>query len=473
MVLLGCAVVGVLLTACAVLLFGAQKPGEGNALHAAVEPVIFTESARELKNPKRGFYNIYKVEITDRDTDYLTLVDEYKYDTDTTLTLVEINLHNYRDREISRTGVSNVEMLFRALEAVDKQVIVRFLYDWDGETSGQEPDDLDTILTHMDQLEATLRRHSRQIFVLQGLFTGNWGEMSGTKYSSRQQLRQLAVQLASVTNDSTYLSVRAPAQWRVITQLEDPADLSSNPLAQRIGLFNDGMLGNESDFGTYAAADVEQTEDFPVWERSKELAFQDTLCRQVPNGGEVIVDNPYNDFENAVRDMAAMHVTYLNQEYDQTVFDKWAQARVSEPGCFAGLDGLTYIERHLGYRLLISDTDFICNRFKNRLCVDIALKNVGFAPLYREPEVKLVLCDEQGNRLKAFDLPQRLRELSGGNDAEEELTLHADIGLGEFQAGEYTLYFSIVDPDTGSYILLANEQDVERYGYCLARISLE
>ena len=122
MVLLGCAVVGVLLTACAVLLFGAQKPGEGNALHAAVEPVIFTESARELKNPKRGFYNIYKVEITDRDTDYLTLVDEYKYDTDTTLTLVEINLHNYRDREISRTGVSNVEMLFRALEAVDKHL---------------------------------------------------------------------------------------------------------------------------------------------------------------------------------------------------------------------------------------------------------------------------------------------------------------------------------------------------------------
>lgn len=473
MVVLGCAAAGVLLAACVVAFFGVQERGEGPALRAAVEPVLFTESARELKNPKRGFYNIYKIEITDRDTDYLTLVDEYKYDTDTTLTLVEINLHNYRDRELSRTGVSNVEMLFRALEAVDKQVIVRFLYDWDGETSGREPDELDIILTHMDQLEATLRRHSGQIFVLQGLFTGNWGEMSGTRYSAPQQLRQLAVQLASVTNDSTYLSVRAPAQWRVITKLEDLADLSSNPLAQRIGLFNDGMMGNESDFGTYAAADVETTEEFPAWERSKELAFQDALCRQVPNGGEVIVDNPYNDFENAVQTMAAMHVTYLNQEYDQAVFDKWAQTRVSEPGCFAGMDGLSYIERHLGYRLLIADTSFASNRFWNRLSVDVTLKNVGFAPLYREPEVKLVLCDEQGNRVKAFELPQRLRELAGGNEAEKELTISTDIDLGEFQAGEYTLYFSMVDSDTGSYILLANEQEVERYGYCLAHISLE
>ena len=51
-----------------------------------------------------------------------------------------------------------------------------------------------------------------------------------------------------------------------------------------------------------------------IRDREEELAFQDVLCSSVPSGGEVIVDNPYNDLENAIADLKTMHVSYLNED---------------------------------------------------------------------------------------------------------------------------------------------------------------
>ena len=40
-----------------------------------------------------------------------------------------------------------------------------------------------------------------------------------------------------------------------------------------------------------------------AWNRMEELAFQEKLCSRVPNGGEVIIDNEYNDLECAIADL--------------------------------------------------------------------------------------------------------------------------------------------------------------------------
>ena len=106
----------------------------------------FTESARQLRNPGRGYYNIYLFEITDEEVNYPQLVEAaYQKDKATTLTLVEINLQEYREGEISQAGLKNIDALFYALKKTDKQLIVRFLYDWAGENEKYEPDRLDVI----------------------------------------------------------------------------------------------------------------------------------------------------------------------------------------------------------------------------------------------------------------------------------------------------------------------------------------
>ncbi len=427
-----------------------------------VKAEIFEESSRLLQNPNRGFYRIYGFQITDDATDYTSKVDELYDDSDGfTLALIEINLKAYRSKDISPAGLNNIDALFKALSSKGKRLIVRFLYDWEKKNLLTEPSHLDRILRHMEQLQGILRRNAEQIFTLQGLFVGDWGEMHNTRYHSAEDLRRLAKKLAGVSK--SFLAVRTPVQWRLVT--EDGAD---EALAARIGLFNDGMLGSDTDLGTYNMEfQGEQRRS-----REEELAFQETLCRSVPNGGEVVVSNPFNDFGNAVRDLSAMHVTYLNRDYDTAVMEKWAAATVFESGCFNGMDGLSYIERHLGYRLLISEVKLERGFFQNQLTVKVFFRNEGFAPLYEEPEVMVSLRDADGGLIASYPAEHNLRDLPGGTETEKAGMVQASIPTKALSKGAYKLYLTLKDPVTEKEIFLANTQDSSPYGYCLGEMEV-
>lgn len=437
-----------------------------------VENFSFTESARELSNPNRGFYHLYRFQITEKPEDYRKLVKErYQKDTDTELTLVQISLQAYREGAIGEKGLENIKELFSALAALDKQLIIRFMYDEKGENELYEPESIDIILNHMEQLEPVLREAEKDIFVIQGLFTGNWGEMNGTRYNSAEDMRRLAEKLAEVTDDSTYLSVRMPAQWRGIIGLEDPKEaMVTHVLAGRLSLFNDGILGNDSDYGTYLSKNFVGVDEYGRWIREEELDFQRELCRTVPNGGEVIHDNVLNDLKNAVKELSAMHVTYLNMDYDENVMEKWKGTRVAEEGCFDGMDGYSYIERHLGYRLLIHDVCLKPSRDKKNMYAAVNLKNVGFAPLYRMPEIKLILYSEDEGQLPPMEMSCAVEQLVGGEEKEALQMAGVKIAVDELKRGKYEVYFRVEDPDTGRSILMANEEEEEAYGYQIGTI---
>ena len=435
------------------------------------EPVRFTESSRKLNNPNRGFYFIHDFWISDEEMDCVRLVDEkFGMNADTELALIQICLQDYREGAITEAGLSNIRSLFETLKSVDKQLIVRFVYDREGKGMEYEPESLDIILGHMRQLEPVLRSCSSQIFILQGLFIGSWGEMNGTRYTASGQLRTLASQLAAVTDDSTYLAVRTPRQRRIIVDSQEKLAQripEYDSLERRMGLFNDGMLGNESDYGTYGTDIHEDEADLvKAWTREEELSYQNWICSRVPNGGEVITPNSYNDFKNAIEDLAAMHVTYLNREYDGEVLKKWENAVYEGEGCFEGMNGLSYIERHLGYRLLITNVEFTGGSlWENRLTANISVKNAGFAPLYREVSAKLIFCSEENGRTITRPIDQSLTGLAGGGSAEDQIMLSVQVDLGEIPFEKYTVYLDLTDTATGKRIYLANEQDAEELGY--------
>lgn len=463
--------------------FGARGP------KGVIEQVEFTESDRKLNNPNRGFYQLYEFMITDEEMNYKEFIEEwYPKITDINLMFVQINLQSYRNGDITQKGLENIEKLFDILETYEKQLIIRFVYDREGKIDEYDPESLEVILKHMEQLEGTLKSHCNQIFIVQGLFTGNWGEMNGSKYDTAENWKILAEKLAQVTDKSTYLSVRTPAQWRSLISAEQipegvlsympetfgiEKEDSISPLWGRLGLFNDGMFGNESDYGTYGERIISDVLWDVGWKREDELAFQNELCRLVPNGGETIVDNPYNDLPNALRDLSTMHVTYLNKWHDEAVLQKWAETVVEEDGCFNGMDGYTYVERHLGYRLFIESVQLSYRRRGARLSVKIDMRNVGFAPVYRNPELKL-LIHKEGTEEEPFVYPIDgwLSCLAGGDEAETVLTLRTEINLEEFSEGNYKIYFAVVDPASQIHIRLANQQNEEIYGYCLGTVVL-
>ena len=90
-------------------------------------------------------------------------------DPDNELALIEVNLQAYRSGAISDAGMQNMKMLFTALDQQEKQYIVRFLYDWDGQNEQYEPQDINIIVGHIKQAESVLREYADRIFTLQGL----------------------------------------------------------------------------------------------------------------------------------------------------------------------------------------------------------------------------------------------------------------------------------------------------------------
>ena len=437
-----------------------------------MQPEKFTESAEKIKNPNRGFYYIYRFQIGENPEDYTKeLADEMEEDTETTLSMAEINLQGYRTGSLSDAALFNIRNLFLAMKETDRKWIVRFLYDWDGQNQKKEPDNIEVIIGHMEQLGSILKENKDCIFTMQGLFIGNWGEMHGTKFADTASMKKLAAKLAESTDSSTYLAVRTPVQWRQITGLLDPAKAKSG-LSKRLGLFNDGMLADKSDCGTYGEKSKKKAGKNAAWTRKEELAFQNKLCLNVPNGGEVITDNPYNDIEAAISDMKTMHVTYINEDYDPAVIEKWAASTVHTSDCFDGMDGKNYIERHLGYRLLLSNVKMSHNFGKDTVKVSLSFRNEGFAPLYRSCNGTVIIKDETGNTIMKKKLNADFTKLEGGSKSGQTLTASFTFSLRKREESTYSMYFSMTDQQDGTPIILANNEKMTENGYRIGTVTI-
>lgn len=447
--------------------------GHGDVTYQA-EP--FVESNRSLQNPNRGFYYIHGFWITEEETDFKeNVTNRFQNDRDTTLAMIQINLQTFRDGEISQQGLANIEDLFEELEQIDKNYIVRFLYDWDGQNLEREPENIDIILRHMEQVAPIVNKHKSRIYLMQGLFIGNWGEMNGTKYSSSEDVQTLANKLAEVTDEDIFLSVRMPMFWRQITRIADltEEELETSPLALRLGLYNDGIMGNEYDYGTYGNQTRAVNGDYTYWNREEELAFQEILCGKVPNGGEVIVENPYNDLDNAIVDLGTMHISYLNRDYDRNVLNKWAAGQISEESRFAGMDGLSYVEQRLGYRFYIHQARFQYDFKKDKITTSVDFKNAGFAPIYKETDVTLMLYYKNSGTWEEYPMEGNIYNLSGGNDTQLRETYECQIDLAGAKPEQVEVYVKMTDAQTGEQILLANEQEATETGYQVGTLQIE
>lgn len=435
-----------------------------------LDNVKLVESKNLINNPNRGFYRIYGFRIEDESVNWKQDVDKrIKNDDDATLALIEVNIQAYKDGKITDAGMNNIRELFDALSKQNKQYIVRFLYDWNGENQVYEPKNIRVILDHMKQLKGIMNEYADHIFTLQGLFIGNCGEMNNTQYIDEESLQTLASTLLSVCDNDMYLSVRTPMQWREIAQKEDSSD--QLVYTKRLGLFNDGMLGNEFDYGTYGTQSKLEAGVNQKWTREEELDFQDELCRTVPNGGEVIIDNAYNDLDHAIADFNRMHITYLNEDYDRNVLEKWSNSVVHTDDCYDGMDGLSYMKARLGYRFVLRECRMQQDFWKDTLHVELDVSNSGFAPIYKACEACFVFVPQSSEgKTYSVNVEQNLSELAGGNETDRISTIQTTIPLHNLERENYDVYFQLKDQATGEMIQFANEQECEAEGYQIGQI---
>jgi len=374
-------------------------------------PFPLKEETGCLLNPYRGFYVICRMHADSLILEEKNIaVDTFIPPEGHTLVLLEINIQHFREGDISAQALENIRKAFEHFASLGIGMILRFTYDWDGQGALNEPQSLSIILQHMGQLSPLLLAYGPHIYILQGLFIGSWGEMHNTRYASQSYLITLAEQLAACSSPHTFIAVRCPSQWRTIFRCYSPlsfADARRSDIQARFGLFNDAIMGSETDVGTYGSLSRGASTAYgDKLNRYDEILFQTQLCRYVPNGGEVLHASAMNDFKPALRTMAAMRLSYLNSNYDRAVLDKWAKGH-SSTGAFRKLNDLQYIDAHLGYRYALQKRDVHFDG--RRCCVRLSIANQGFAPCYRPMEVSVILSDEQGSVVEEHRLDTDLR----------------------------------------------------------------
>ena len=177
----------------------------------------FSESTQPLANPYQGFYHIIRYTLSDDVPSGETAIgaDSYAHP----LALLEINLKQFRTSAISENGLAQLNDILASWSRspAHTRLILRFLYDWDGVAAAAEPESLTLVLTHMDQVSEIVNRYEASVYLMQGVFVGNWGEMHGSHFTDAKSIKTLALHLHEVIAPSIYLSVRMPAQWRMIT----------------------------------------------------------------------------------------------------------------------------------------------------------------------------------------------------------------------------------------------------------------
>ena len=244
-----------------------------------------SESTETLSNPYAGFYTMTGITLSDTDTPSIPAALS-STDSSTELVMLEINLLQYRDRDINDAALSHLDTYFSSWKVTGHQLIVRFLYDWDGNNLNSEPDTIDQIITHMKQVAPYVNKYDDIIYLMQGIFVGNCGEMNQSHYLNTESMTALMNTLDSNISSSIFLSVRTPLQRRMIlnsAQTPGKENAFDGSLSSRLGLFNDGMLGSANDTGTYGNGSHSTSEILAAWSRSDELDYQNKLCRYVPN----------------------------------------------------------------------------------------------------------------------------------------------------------------------------------------------
>lgn len=423
------------------------------------------ESAAELSNPWNGWYRIYRYDLSDSNPE--PFLEISRLAPGPGLALLEFNLQNYADGPVSEDGLSRLDALLQAWDDAGKQLIVRFLYDWDGHALDREPESLDQILTHMSQTAEVLNAHTDCVYILQGAFIGSWGEMHGSRHASEENLITLMNHLDTVVSPDIYLAVRTPEQWRSVTGTDGPGGEETS-LSRRLGVFNDGMLGSVTDLNTYGEPDAGPGGKRP---REEELSFLNCLGREIPHGGEVVLDNPYNDLENAVRDLAEAHVSYLNGSYDEAVLNKWKRSVYHGDGPFHGMSGYDYISRHLGYRYVLTSSSF--NRPNPRSgssILSVTLVNTGFSRSYVPFDVNL--CLEHTGTGQTISLPVPADTCSWTPGTEVTFDIPFDVCDSSLGTGSYRVCLQILDPASGHEVRLANDAPCGAHGCTIGYLEI-
>ena len=443
----------------------------GNNADSQTTTVNYVTSTVDFPNPERGFYRYSKT----RAGSYTLLdVNELKsyrtehsisnanYKVSSTLVFRYFELEGFTDKPLSAALLSNIEADFNTARLAGVKIIPRFVYTTITKKGdcpegficapyGDAPKNI--ALQHIQQLKPLLIQNADVIACLQMGFIGTWGENYYTDYfgdpsqnksvgklldNNWQDRFEVLQALLNALPKDRMVQVRYP-QFKQRFLYGVNAGLSSAALTAaeaftetdkaRIAFHNDCFLSGPNDIGTYedyGNSSTNRSSDQKVVAVLRSYKKQDS--KYVAIGGETCMDtySPQNDCENAGRaqtEMAEMHYSFLNANYNNEVNNDWQSG-----GCMEN------IKRSLGYRFVLKKAVFPQKaKVGGIIKISISLENVGYASPYNPRPVQLLLRNSSTGIVKVIEFNTDIRKwFSGSITLEQEFTLPADISKGEY-----------------------------------------
>lgn len=382
--------------------------GRSNSL-ITFEKLFGKESTDYDGNPSKGWYGLYPFVISE-EPDFDNLV--WSLADGDVIALVRIDIGRrqpgvgtgspFTDAELDRA-----DRILTWFEKHSREVILRITYDTEGKGMEHEPSLIKNVAGHMRQLGPVIAAHADNIIVHQGIFVGSWGEMHDSKFLSENAVCELYETLVSACGNKVRIAVRTPMQHRFImkylTRYMGTGNADTDTDILRPALYNDAILSSEDDMCTYAGGRT-------VW-----ADYQDEVCTYAVCGGEVIHDNPLNDYDNAVKELANMHITYLNRQYDMTVLDKWRSN-----------NGYDYIGTHLGYRFVVTDTAVGRDAEEETgsktqtgvgsIYINVRIANRGFACVYERVRLLAEFRGKDGGCISRAEVMSDMSRIKPGDE---------------------------------------------------------
>lgn len=362
-----------------------KKEQTGNAEKIIVRYEL-KESTKKLSNPGCGWYHMYSFDLSKENALYIACEEEV-------IVLLRIDIHGFRNGEITNEALEKADNIISFFAENKKEIILRIVYDTEGKGITNEPTSINIVKQHMFQLGKIIEKHKSEILVHQGIFVGSWGEMHSSRFLSKACMCELVKTLAEASSYTCPIALRKPSQYR---QIED--DKINKGL---LTLFNDGMLGSETDLGTYSENEnVSGCEE--ALSREEELKWQCIKMQESFCGGEALcnISGKKNASWNEAADVfAKMHISYLNSTYQKELLEEWKKQKTTWNS--EKMTGYEYIGSHLGYRFTVENVSMAVNKnlskedtYSKKL--RITVKNTGFANLCEEAQCCLIIEDEAG-----------------------------------------------------------------------------
>lgn len=355
-------------------------------------------------------------------------------------------------RPLTQDALDAFEATLDNIRQRGKSAIVRFSYDSYFEGYKNCDPEQSVILGHLRQLGEVYARNTDVIsFVELGMY-GSWGEMHSSNFGTNENIAEALQTLLECTPPAIKIGVRRPdiiATWLGVNEgnnydgfgIETEKFLKAaekkGDTIFRVGMYNDGYLGSDSDLGTIGmgASGHNMTREMMV-------QWLEAYSRHTPYGGELVAnqngDHPINTPSYLSQEGFRTHTSYLNYEWHQPTILSWKDSIFNggDPE-YDGKDGFTYVENHLGYRFILRESaieDSVTSG--DKLNIKLLIENVGFGNLTKNSEVTFILKDEENIFELRPDKPIDPMEWL----SEEKNEVNATLTLPQTNANAYDLY---------------------------------